>query len=162
MIWKNRPSLETLNKLGKNTLIHHLGIKFTELGNDFLKAVMPVTQELLQPQNIMHGGASCVLAETIGSVAANLCVDEKAHVCVGLDINVNHIRQAKAGDVITAVAMPFHVGRTTHVWDIRLNNQDGKIVAVSRLTVAVIEGGRNTKNPPAVASRRMESTKCRS
>jgi len=137
-IWKTNTSLEALNILGNNTLIHHLGIKFTEIGTDYLAAIMPITQNLLQPMGIMHGGATCVLAETIGSVAANLCVDAQQYICVGLDLNINHIRQAKAGDIVTSIARPVHVGRTTHVWDIRIHNQEGKIIAISRLTVAVI------------------------
>jgi 1,4-dihydroxy-2-naphthoyl-CoA hydrolase len=138
MIWKTPIDLDSLNKRGLNTLLSHLGIKFTEIGDDYLVASMNIHQNLMQPMGIMHGGASCVLAETVGSAAANFCVDQNDKVCVGLDININHLRPVQSG-VLTAKASPLHLGRATQVWDIKIRNELGKLVAISRLTISVID-----------------------
>lgn len=137
MIWKTSIDLELLNQSMKNTLSDFLGIYFSEVRNDALIAKMNVEQKHLQPMGIMHGGASCVLAETIGSTAANFCVDP-GKICVGLEININHLRPVKSG-ILTATATLLHLGRTTQVWDIKIHNEENKLVAVSRHTVAMIE-----------------------
>ncbi len=136
-IWKTPISLDVIEERNKNTMGDFLGIEFTEIGDDFLVATMPVDERTKQPIGIMHGGASCVLAETVGSVAANFCVDINTHYCVGLDINTNHIRIARSGKV-TAKATPFHVGQTTQVWSIEIRDGKNKLVSVNRLTMAVL------------------------
>ncbi|HPG10804.1 MAG TPA: hotdog fold thioesterase [Chitinophagaceae bacterium] len=123
--------------LGKGTMGEYLGIEWTEIGNDFLKARMPVDEKTKQPYGLLHGGASCVLAETIGSVASALVVDHHKFYCVGLEINANHIRSARQG-FVTGTVTPLHLGRTTHVWDIKIHDENEKLVCVSRLTVAII------------------------
>ncbi len=107
------------------------------MGDDYLCARMPVDQRTRQPLGIMHGGASCVLAETVGSTAANCCVDLSQFYCVGLDINTNHIRSVRSGFVL-ATAKPFHIGKTTHVWGIDIKDESGRLVSVNRLTMAVL------------------------
>ncbi len=140
-IWITPINLEEINQRGRNTLAEHLGIEFTEIGHNYLTAVMSIHQKLLQPMGIMHGGASCALAETVGSVAANFCIDQKLKACVGLDININHLRQVRSG-VITATAKPLHLGKTTQVWEIKIQNDEQKLVAISRLTISVIDQNR--------------------
>lgn len=136
-IWITPIDIEEINKQSRNTLTSYLGIEFINAGDDHLTAVMPIHQNLLQPMGIMHGGASCALAETVGSAAANFCVDQKSKVCVGLDININHLRPIQSG-VVTATAKPLHLGKTTQVWEIKIVNEQNKLVAISRLTVAVL------------------------
>ena len=114
-----------------------MSIEFTEIGEDYLKATMPVDHRVHQAIGIMNGGASCALAETVGSNAANYVVDIKTHYCVGLDINTNHLRPVREG-LVTATARPFHLGRTTQVWGIEIHDQQGKLVSVTRLTMTVI------------------------
>jgi 1,4-dihydroxy-2-naphthoyl-CoA hydrolase len=138
MIWFDKTlSLQHIKPLGKNTMAEHLGIEWTEVGADFLKATMPVDHRTNQPYGLLHGGASCVLAETLGSVASAMVVDHSKFYCVGLEINANHIRSAREG-VVTGVATPLHIGASTHVWDIKIFDHREKLVCVSRLTVAVI------------------------
>lgn len=137
-IWKTNIDLNAVTERGKNTMSDYLGIEFTEFGDDFLAARMPVDHRTLQPAKIMHGGASCVLAETVGSTAAQFCVDMAKFYCVGLDINTNHIRMATSG-YVTGVAKPFHLGKSTQVWGIEIKNEEGKLVSVTRLTMAVLE-----------------------
>ncbi|HPH33642.1 MAG TPA: hotdog fold thioesterase [Chitinophagaceae bacterium] len=115
----------------------HLGIEWTELGDNFLKARMPVDHRTKQPYGLLHGGASCVLAETLGSVGAALVVDPLKFNCVGLEINANHVRSAREG-FVTGVASPIHIGASTQVWDIKIFDEREKLICVSRLTVAVI------------------------
>jgi uncharacterized protein (TIGR00369 family) len=136
-IWMIPFTLADLKERGKNTMVEHLGIEFTEIGKDFLSAKMPVDHRTKQPMGIMHGGASCVLAESVGSVAANYCVNRETHYCVGLDINTNHIRQATEGYVI-GTAKPIHIGKRTHVWGIEIHHETGYWVSVNRLTVMVL------------------------
>ena len=137
MIWKQIiTDISVLNALGKNTIGEVIGIVFTEIGDDFIKATMPVDHRTKQPFGLLHGGASCVLAETLGSVASALVVDPLKQKCVGLEINANHIRAVRDG-VVTATAKPLHLGATTHVWDIRITDALERLVCVSRLTVAV-------------------------
>lgn len=137
-IWIMPISIESVSKRNQGTMLEHLGIEFIDLGDDFLTARMPVDERTRQPLGIMHGGASCVLAESVGSTAANYCVDQAKHYCVGLDINTNHIRSAKSGWVI-GKATPFHIGRSTQVWHIEIKNEEGKLVSVNRLTMAVMQ-----------------------
>jgi uncharacterized protein (TIGR00369 family) len=136
-IWQSTISLTLVNDRAKNSMSEYLGIEFTELGDDYLTAEMPVDHRTKQPIGIMHGGASCVLAETVGSTAANYCVDQTQSYCVGIDINTNHLRAAREGRVI-AVAKPFHLGSSTQVWGIEIKNEEGKLVSVNRLTMAVL------------------------
>ncbi len=136
-IWRNHFTLDELNEHGRNTMIEWLGIRIVEIGDDYLRASMPVDHRTHQPIGLLHGGASVVLAETIGSVAANLMA-EPGHYCLGLDINANHLRSVREG-VVYAIARPIHVGRTTQVWDIRINDEHDKPVCISRLTMAVVK-----------------------
>ncbi|MBC7949455.1 MAG: hotdog fold thioesterase [Chitinophagaceae bacterium] len=137
-IWfKKQLSLEDIKPLGKDTMAEYIGIEWTEVGEDYLKASMPVDHRTKQPYGLLHGGASCVLAETIGSVASAMVVDHTKFVCVGLEINANHVRSARGG-LVTGKALPLHLGANTHVWDIRIHDELDKLVCVSRLTVAVI------------------------
>lgn len=141
-IWFHQPSLEDVNKRGENTMVPFLGIEITEVGDDYMMATMPVDHRTKQPLGLLHGGASCVLAESVGSIAANYCVDQKKYFAVGLSINASHIRSARGG-LVTATARPFHLGKTTQVWDIKIENEEGKLVCVSRLTMAVVERKTN-------------------
>ncbi|MEM7534510.1 MAG: hotdog fold thioesterase [Chloroflexota bacterium] len=142
MIWFVKPELEALNRLHVNTAPEHIGIEFTEVGDDYLVATMPVDHRHVQPYRTLHGGVSAVMAETMGSVGASLCVDSSKYICMGLEINANHIRPAREGDGhVIGRATPIHIGRTTQVWEIRITNQAGKLVCISRLTVAVREIG---------------------
>jgi 1,4-dihydroxy-2-naphthoyl-CoA hydrolase len=136
-IWFQPYTLEQVQQRGRGTMVEHVGIVITELGEDFLSGTMPVDHRTVQPMGILHGGASVVLAESLGSIAANLVVDPSAYYCVGLDINANHIRPADKG-YVTGVAKPLHTGRTTQVWSIEIINSDGKLVCISRLTMAVV------------------------
>ncbi|MDN2662581.1 hotdog fold thioesterase [Psychromonas sp. 14N.309.X.WAT.B.A12] len=136
-IWKKNTDLCRLNALSDNTIIALLGIEYTAIGDNFLQASMPVDSRTHQPHGLLHGGASVVLAETIGSVAANLVVgDDK--VCVGLEVNANHIRSVKKG-VVTGTATAVHIGYSTQVWQIEICNERQQLVCTSRLTVAVID-----------------------
>ena len=119
-------------------MIAHLGIVFTEMGDDYLKATMPVDHRTLQPFGLLHGGASVVLAETLGSTAASCCVDLEKQICVGIEINANHIRSVRQGTV-TGIARPLHLGRRTQVWHIHIHDEQDRLVAVSRLTLAVVD-----------------------
>lgn len=137
-IWFNQGlTIDQIKPLGKDTMGEYIGIEWTELGNDFIKAKMPVDHRTKQPYGLLHGGASCVLSETIGSVASAMVVDHSKYVCVGLEINANHVRSARTGHV-TGIATPLHLGANTHVWDIKIYDELEKLVCISRLTVAVI------------------------
>ncbi len=137
-IWSNKElSIEDIKSLGKETMGEYIGIEWTEVGNNFIKAKMPVDHRTRQPYGLLHGGASCVLAETIGSIASAMVVDHTKFICVGLEINANHVRSATSG-FVTGVATPLHLGANTHVWDIKIYDEIEKLVCVSRLTVAVI------------------------
>jgi 1,4-dihydroxy-2-naphthoyl-CoA hydrolase len=127
-----------LQPLGDHTMGQHLGIEFTEVGEDFLKGRMPVDHRTRQPYGLLHGGASVSLAETLGSVASAFVVDRSQYNAVGLEINANHLRGVREG-FVTGVARPLHLGKTTHVWDIRIHDEKDKLVCVSRLTVAIIK-----------------------
>lgn len=136
-IWFKQISVTELNQRGLNTMSEHLGILFTEVGENFLTATMPVNHKTKQPIGILHGGANVVLAETIASTAANAVVDIEHFYCVGLEINANHIRSVREGLVI-ATTTPIHLGRTTQIWDIRICNEEGKPTCISRMTASVI------------------------
>ena len=138
-IWFDKSvTVESLKSFGKGTMSEHLGIEWVDLGDDFFKAKMPVDHRTNQPYGLLHGGASCVLAETLGSVASYLVIDSSQFYCVGIEINANHIRSAKNGFVY-GVCSPLHLGSSTHVWDIRITNDEGKLVCISRLTVAIMK-----------------------
>ena len=127
-----------LQEISKNTMVEHLGIEFLEIGQNFISAKMPVDNRTIQPMGLLHGGASIVLAETLGSVASSILVDINKFHCVGLEINANHIKSARSG-YVTGKATPIHIGKKTHVWDIRIINENEDLVCISRLTVAIIE-----------------------
>jgi 1,4-dihydroxy-2-naphthoyl-CoA hydrolase len=137
-IWFNKElSLEDIKPLGKGTMGEYIGIEWMELGENFIRARMPVDHRTRQPYGLLHGGASCVLSETIGSVASAMVVDHSKYICVGMEINANHVRSAREG-FVTGVATPLHLGSNTHVWDVKIYDELEKLVCVSRLTVAVI------------------------
>lgn len=138
MIWFKKTTLEEVNILFDCYMTKLLDIKAIEITDDKLICTMPITDNVRQPFGILHGGASVVLAESIGSVASNLIVDPDKYVGVGLDINANHIRPAKNG-IVTAICKALHIGKTTHVWDIKIYNDKNKMICISRLTVAVIK-----------------------
>lgn len=140
-IWLQQPELNALNALSKNTLVELLDIRFEAFDDDSLTASMVIDPRTHQPYGLLHGGASVVLAETLGSTASYLCIDSSRFYCVGLEVNANHLRGLRSGRV-TAVARPLHLGRTTQVWDIRLSGDDGKLSCVSRLTMAVVPLGK--------------------
>ncbi|WPQ62100.1 hotdog fold thioesterase [Chitinophaga sancti] len=136
-IWRSlNISLDQLNENGENTMAAFLGMEFTEIGPDYLRMMMPVNERTRQPYGLLHGGASVALAETVGSVASALIIDPETQICVGLDINANHIRGIKEG-YVHAIARPLHLGATTHVWDIKICDEHNKLVCISRLTVAI-------------------------
>lgn len=129
--------LNELNEQSRNTMAEFLDIHFSEIGPDYLKATMPVNVRTHQPYGLLHGGASAALAETVGSVASWLCINPEKQLCVGMEINCNHLRGKKDG-LVTATASPLHLGATSHVWDIRIRDEQERLVCVSRLTVAVL------------------------
>jgi 1,4-dihydroxy-2-naphthoyl-CoA hydrolase len=137
-IWKMTTTLEQIQERSRNTLSEHLGIRYTEIGPDYLRATMPVDARTHQPAGVLHGGASVALAESVGSVGANLCIDMQNQVCVGQEINANHLRPVRSGLVI-ATARPYHVGSRSQVWHIEISDEQGKLVCVSRLTMAVLD-----------------------
>ncbi|MEW5836426.1 MAG: hotdog fold thioesterase [Pseudomonadota bacterium] len=136
-IWKQDISVDIINDWSKHTLMEALGIRITERGENFLRGTMPVDARTHQPYGLLHGGASVALAETLGSTAAMLTLDPTQELTVGLDINANHVRGVRSGTV-TGTARPLHIGRTTQVWEIRIENEDGSLVCISRLTMAVV------------------------
>lgn len=138
-IWKRAASVDTLNGWSRNTLMEALGIRITEVGPDYLRGTMPVDDRTRQPYGILHGGASVALAETLGSTAAMLCC-EADRATVGLAINANHLRVARNG-MVTGTARPIHVGRSTQVWEIRIQNAADEPTCVARLTMAVVAAG---------------------
>ena len=141
-IWHTRPTLEQMNR-PTPTMDATLGIQFTEVGDDFLRACMPVDHRTQQPMGLLHGGASVALAETLGSAGAYLCVDATLFNVVGLEINCNHVRGVRSG-VVTGTARPVHLGKSTHIWEIRIADEAGRLVAISRLTVAILS--KSTEN----------------
>lgn len=147
MIWFDKElSVEKLKPLNRQTMNDHLGIEWTAVGENFIKATMPVDHRTRQPYGLLHGGASCVLAETLGSVASAMVIDHTRFYCVGIEINANHIRSVKEG-LVTGVVTPIHLGSSTHVWDIRIYDANEKLACVSRLTVAIL-GRKDISNTP--------------
>jgi 1,4-dihydroxy-2-naphthoyl-CoA hydrolase len=136
-IWRNAATVEELQGRARNTLIEWLGIRFTEIGPDFLCATMPVNEHTHQPMGVLHGGASVALAETVGSTAGNLCVDSAREVCMGQEINANHLRPVYTGQV-KATARPLHRGSRSQVWQVEIRDAQERLVCVSRLTLAVV------------------------
>jgi 1,4-dihydroxy-2-naphthoyl-CoA hydrolase len=137
-IWKQNPAdLARINGWNANSMVDHLGITIVEVGDDYIRGTMPVDHRTKQPFGLLHGGASVALAETLGSLAGTMCLDASKEMAVGIDINANHVRAVTAG-VVTGTARPLHVGRNTQVWDIRIENEGGKLVCISRLTLAVV------------------------
>lgn len=143
-IWQTPITLDKLHERNQGSMSDFLDIRFTEIGDYFLKATMPVQAKTHQAMGIMHGGASCVLAETVASVAANFVVDATKHYCVGLDINTNHIRPISTG-YVEALAQPYHMGRSTQVWGIEIKSvETQKLISISRLTLAVVARSTDT------------------
>ena len=138
-IWRSLMTLEQLNS-HPGTLNSTLGMTFIEIGDDFIRATMPVDARTVQPYGLLHGGASVALAETLGSMGATMCVDVNEYQVVGQEINANHVRAARSG-LVTGTARPLHLGGRTHVWGIDIVNDAKKLVCVSRITVAVIKRG---------------------
>ncbi|MBL0716206.1 MAG: hotdog fold thioesterase [Desulfosarcina sp.] len=137
-IWFTEATLEQMNQLTTDTIVERIGIEFTEIGHDYLTARMPVDNRTVQPARILHGGASVVLAETLGSVAAYLCIDPEKQMAVGLDINANHIRSVREGHVIGKVT-PLHLGASTHIWQIKIHDERERLVCVSRITMVILD-----------------------
>ena len=136
-IWTMPINFDLLQERSKNTFVEFIDIKFTEIGDDFLSATMPVNNTTKQPLGFLNGGVSVALAESVASTAANYCVDQSICYCVGLDINANHLRPATKG-LVTAVAKPIHLGNKTQVWEIKISNDENKLVCISRMTMAVV------------------------
>ena len=145
-IWRVNPTPGQLTERSSQSMPGYLGIQFTEIGADFLRATMPVDARTHQPFGLLHGGASVTLAETVGSVASLLCVDDQQYLCVGQEVNANHLR-AKSSGTVTATARPFHLGGRSHVWHIEIRDEEERLVCVSRLTIAVIERRPGTQSP---------------
>ncbi|WKZ60997.1 MAG: hotdog fold thioesterase [Cyclobacteriaceae bacterium] len=137
-LFQKHLTLDLLNKMSANTMVEHLGIVFTAIGEDYIQATMPVDHRTHQPYGLLHGGASVALAETLGSVAAHCCIDTTIQYCVGLDINANHVKGIKQGTV-TGITKPIHIGKRTHVWEIRITNEQNELICISRITMAVID-----------------------
>jgi len=136
-IWKIKPEINKVNQMSQNTMLSAIGIEFTELGEDYIKATMPVDHRTHQPMGLLHGGASAALAETLGSFASHLVVDSSKFNCVGLEINANHIRPKTEG-IVTGIAKSIHLGSKTHIWEIKIEDERGKLICISRLTMAVL------------------------
>lgn len=143
MIWFQSITPEDLIHLDDNTMARHLGIEYVEIGDDYLVGRMPIDGRSVQPFRMMHGGASAALAETLGSLGSVLTVDPSRYRCVGLSLNISHIRAIPEGGVAIGTARPFHLGRTTQVWDIQIVDEREKLVSVARLTTAVIDGSKS-------------------
>lgn len=138
-IWhKKNLSLADFDGFGKGTLGDHIGIQFSEVGENFLKATMPVDHRTRQPYGLLHGGASVVLAETLGSVGAAMVIDQGIYICVGQEVNANHVRGVREG-LVTGIATPAHIGTSSHVWEIRVYDDKERLVCISRLTVAILK-----------------------
>ena len=140
-IWRVRPTVEEIRASRSRTLIEHIGIEITEVGDDFLRGTMPCDERTFQPARIVHGGASVVLAETLASVAATFCVDRERFMCVGQEINANHLVPMRHG-LATGTARPFHIGARSQVWGIEIADEAGRLACVSRITMAVVERRR--------------------
>jgi len=138
MIFTKNLSLDFLNKLADDTMTSHIGIEFTEVGDDYISATMPVDDRTKQSYGMLHGGANVVLAETLGSVASNFTVDTEHQYCVGLEINANHLKSVRDG-LVKGTARPIHIGKKTQVWEIRITNSEDQLTCISRITMAVLD-----------------------
>ena len=136
-IWKQTADLDSINAWNAGSMVEHLGMRITEVGEDFLRGTMPVDARTKQPFGLLHGGASVALAESLGSLAGTMCIDATEQMAVGLDINANHVRAVTEG-IVTGTARPLHVGRNTQVWEIRIEDERGRLVCISRLTLAIV------------------------
>jgi 1,4-dihydroxy-2-naphthoyl-CoA hydrolase len=139
MIWKTQASLDVINGFSKNTAVESLGIVFEEIGDDYLVARMPVDNRTVQPFRILHGGASVLLAETLGSIASTLSIDLTKYQPVGVEINANHLSSAREGTSVIGIVRPIRVGRTIHVWSIEIKDEQEKLICISRITIAVVQ-----------------------
>jgi 1,4-dihydroxy-2-naphthoyl-CoA hydrolase len=137
-IWTTPMTLEALKDRAANTLVDHIGIEYVDIGDDFIKARMPVDNRTVQPARILHGGASVVLAETLGSVVANHCIDPARKMAVGLEINANHVRSVREG-YVTGTVKPLHIGKSTQIWQIDIRDDQDRLVCISRITMAVLD-----------------------
>ncbi len=137
IIWRSPQTLESLNAASAGSMVQRLNIVFSEIGDDFIRATMPVDERTHQPFGLLHGGASVALAETLGSTGANMCVDRSRYRCLGQEINANHVRAARSGRV-TGTARPLHIGGRSQVWSIDIADEAGQLVCISRLTMAVL------------------------
>jgi 1,4-dihydroxy-2-naphthoyl-CoA hydrolase len=137
-IWRTEITIDQANERALDTLAERIGIRVTEIGPDYLRATMPVNAHTWQPMRLLHGGASVALAETAGSLAANMCVDTDVRMCLGQEINANHLRPVTSG-VVTATAKPYHIGNRSHVWHIEIRDERNRLICVSRLTMAVVD-----------------------
>ncbi|MFZ8933379.1 MAG: hotdog fold thioesterase [Bacteriovoracaceae bacterium] len=138
MIWFSKANLEEINKRGNDTLTSHLGIIVTEIGDDYIKGTLNVDKRTIQPYGILHGGASGVFAETLGSIASNLCIDNNEYVAVGLNLFVSHIKKGVKGEMLEGVCKPNHLGKKTHIWDIELYNEQKQLISKSTLTTTIL------------------------
>lgn len=140
-IWFSPVTVASLNARSTDTMVAHLGIEYTEIGDDSIKARMPVDSRTIQPARILHGGASLALAETLGSVAAHHCIDPMEKMVVGLEINANHVRAVREG-YVTGRVRPLHIGRSTQIWEIHIRDEEDRLVCISRITMAVLDRSR--------------------
>ncbi|WP_439506575.1 hotdog fold thioesterase [Sediminibacterium sp.] len=139
MIWFNKSlTVAQFSEIGKGNMGEHLGMEFTEIGPDYIKGTMPVDHRTKQPYGLLHGGASVALAETLGSVGAAMVVDHTEYICVGQEINANHLRSVRSG-MVTGTAKPIHIGSSSQVWEIKIHDERDHLVCISRLTVAVLK-----------------------
>ncbi|HXO65924.1 MAG TPA: hotdog fold thioesterase [Steroidobacteraceae bacterium] len=138
-IWRVAPDPQALTERAGRSMLGFLGIVFTEAGPDFLRATLPVNERTVQPYGLLHGGASVALAESLGSVASMCCIDTDRYMCLGQEINANHLRGVPAGSTVTGTARPFHLGARSHVWHIEIRDSSERLVCVSRLTMAIVE-----------------------
>ncbi len=143
-IWFQKVTLEQVNRMSENTMLEQLGIEFTEIGEDYLKAVMPVDHRTRQPMGLLHGGASVALAETLGSVGSYLTLNPAEYYCVTLEINANHLRAVREGTV-TGTGRPIHLGRSTQIWEIRITDHNNKLVSLGRMTQAIVDASKMLK-----------------
>ncbi|NML38724.1 hotdog fold thioesterase [Chitinophaga sp. G-6-1-13] len=137
-IWHSNVTPAELNEKGKSTMNEHLGMEFTEVGDNYLRIRMPVDYRTVQTYGILHGGASVALAETVGSIASTLVIDPAVEICVGMEINANHIRSAREG-YVHGTATPIHIGRRSHIWEIRITDDEQRLICICRHTVAVMD-----------------------
>jgi 1,4-dihydroxy-2-naphthoyl-CoA hydrolase len=138
MVFQIKPSLTQLNNTKHQTMVTHLGIEFTGIGDDYLEATMPVDHRTIQPMGLLHGGANVALAETLGSLAASLTVNQEKQAVVGLEINANHLKSVRSGKV-KGIAKPIHLGKSTQVWEIKIFNEADQLCCISRLTMAILD-----------------------